>query len=343
MRPPKAAPSPQAAASHPLLSMLATSACLCWPALALATENGGTAPALGYQSTLSGIIPPPGFYYRDDLVFGSSGNTNDASGHEAKLSTPLGAVPTSFSAQQLVNLSNFIYVPSWTFFGARYEASLIVPQYITTQSELSSVPIGFDANTRHAGLGDINVTPAVLGWDIPDWDLHIAAFPATIFIPTGAYSRNDLAGNTLSRHYLTIQPSAAVTYLNQGGQEVSAQLFYDFNFKNPATDYKSGQEFHVDYALAQHLSQQLAVGIGGFYYTQTTGDTINGTEVNSSPASTIPVGTGTGNFGQTFAIGPLVNYNLTERLLLEFNYDHEVYADNRPQADVLYGRLVFSF
>jgi hypothetical protein len=91
------------------------------------------------------------------------------------------------------------------------------------------------------------------------------------------------------------------------------------------------------------INQRLAVGIGGFYYTQTTGDMIDGVEVNSSPASTIPVGTGKGNFGQTFAVGPLVNYNLTERTLLEFNYDHEVYADNRPQADILYGRLIFRF
>jgi hypothetical protein len=119
-------------------------------------------------------------------------------------------------------------------------------------------------------------------------------------------------------------------------------FFYQFNTKNPAANYRSGQEFHVDYALAQHLSATFAVGLGGYYYHQTTGDTLNGTEVNTTAASTLATGGGKGNFGETFALGPLVDVSLG-KAVLKFSWDHEFFAYNRPQADLFYGRIAVGF
>ena len=40
----------------------------------------------------------------------------------------------------------------------------------------------------------------------------------------------------------------------------------------PDTDYTTGTEFHIEWALVHHLSKTLAVGIAGYHYQQVTGD-----------------------------------------------------------------------
>jgi hypothetical protein len=70
------------------LTALSALAVLCWSGAASATENDGQAYALGYQSRLSGYLPPPGFYYRDDFVYVDASRLNDQNGHEVKLAGP---------------------------------------------------------------------------------------------------------------------------------------------------------------------------------------------------------------------------------------------------------------
>lgn len=330
------------------LAVLSAFAGLCGSGPASATENDGQAYALGYQSTLSGYAPPEGFYYRDDFIYVNASRLNDQSGHEAKLAVPpFGTFPTSFSSHEAVNLSNFIYASPWKVLGGEYGASLIVPVYLDAHTTIGSAIPGvtsINLASNHSGLGDINISPAIFGWHFRAENLHVLAIPSTFYLPTGLYNRNDPAGNTLSRHYFTFQPSVAVSYLNETtGQEASVALFYDFNTRNPATDYKSGQEFHFDYALAQHLSQMWTVGLGGYYYRQMTGDTLKGTEVNTTAATTLATGGGVGNFGETFALGPLVNVIFANKTLLSFSWDHELFTYDRPQGDVFYSRITIPF
>jgi hypothetical protein len=47
---------------------------------------------------------------------------------------------------------------------------------------------------------------------------------------------------------------------------------FTFNWENPDTDYTTGTEFHIEWALVQHLSKTLAVGIAGYHHQQVTGD-----------------------------------------------------------------------
>lgn len=318
----------------------ATLALLCMSGASQATENGGGAYVNGYFGMLAGYAPPPGLYYRNDLVYYSADRLNDQTGHEVKLG---GALPTSFSAHKFANLSNLTYVTPWKLFGAEIGALMIVPIVPQSHVRLSSAatgPLGSD----HAGLGDVNVTPLALGWHVPQANMHFIVIPATLYLPTGNYNRSDPVGNTLSRNYLTIEPSLLFTYLNATGQELSFRAAYDFNTTNPATGYKSGQEFHVDYAVAQHLSEAFALGVGGYYYRQTTPDTAGGIEVNTSPGSLqLPYGGGPGYFGETLAVGPTVSYTIDSKFFLSASWDHELYAYNRPQGDLLIMRGTLPF
>ena len=58
----------------------------------------------------------------------------------------------------------------------------------------------------------------------------------------------------------------------QRGHEVSLTAGYLINTENQRTDYRSGNEFHLDYLVAQHFSPRLAVGFPAYWYKQMSGD-----------------------------------------------------------------------
>lgn len=49
-----------------------------------------------------------------------------------------------------------------------------------------------------------------------------------------------------------------------------------FNFENTATDYKTGDEFHFEWAIGREIATGLVLGIVGYDYQQITGDTGSG-------------------------------------------------------------------
>ena len=121
-------------------------------------------------------------------------------------------------------------------------------------------------------------------------------------MPTGRYDEEELAN--IGRNYWTFEPIFAVTYLSDGGFEVSSKFMYDINTENTDSflggDYLSGQEFHFDYTVGYKISNW-RVGLGGYYYKQVTNDEINGRH----PAF---LEFDDGFKGQAFAIGPAVQY-----------------------------------
>ena len=86
----------------------------------------------------------------------------------------------------------------------------------------------------------------------------------------------------------------AVSFLSSSmGLEASAFTGLDFNTKNTATDYRSGEQFHVDATLAEHLpllGGLIGVGATAFYYQQITGDTGSGATLGDFKARTLGVG-----------------------------------------------------
>ncbi|ALR19071.1 hypothetical protein ATN00_00830 [Sphingobium baderi] len=95
---------------------------------------------------------------------------------------------------------------------------------------------------------------------------------------------------------------------------------YDFNTKNTATDYSSGQEFHTDFGLAYNFNP-VTVGVNGYYYRQTTADEQFGRRVGPD-----------GYEGEAFALGPVVRYQLGP-VPIALQYQHELLAHNRPEGD----------
>ena len=114
-------------------------------------------------------------------------------------------------------------------------------------------------------------------------------------------------------------------------QEVSAKFTYSFNTQNRATDYRSGQLFHLDYGASYAVTTSARVGIAGYFIKQTTDDVQNGQAVN-----------GDGFRGQTFAVGPGFCYEF-KRGSAEVRVVKEFFVRNRPSGDAVLARAVFAF
>jgi hypothetical protein len=63
------------------------------------------------------------------------------------------------------------------------------------------------------------------------------------------------------RNYWSWDVTGSLTWLDpKTGREFSVTGGFMFNEENPATDYETGDEFHLDFMLAQHLSAKLGIG-----------------------------------------------------------------------------------
>lgn len=116
-------------------------------------------------------------------------------------------------------------------------------------------------------------------------------------IPVGTYNPASLA--TIGLGHAAIDTGGGYTYLNTNtGLEFSGVLGATYNWMNNQTNYQSGIDSHLDWAVSQFLSANWQAGIAGYVYYQLTADSGSGDKVGSFKS-------------QISAIGPQVGYLFT--------------------------------
>lgn len=97
---------------------------------------------------------------------------------------------------------------------------------------------------KSSGLGDV-MLGAALGYHAsPNFHYLVAL---DLYAPTGKYDRND--PSSLGKNIWMAQPVVALSYLQAAGGNAELKLMYDINQRNSATDTRSGQALHADYAV----------------------------------------------------------------------------------------------
>ena len=108
---------------------------------------------------------------------------------------------------------------------------------------------------------------------------------------------------------------------------------YTVNFENPATNYTTGNEFHLEYFIGQHLPKGFALGLAGYYYQQVTGDTGPGARLGPFK-------------GTSVALGPCLTYNTQIAgypVGVNVRYYNEVYVKNRLDGQSIFITLTGGF
>jgi hypothetical protein len=182
------------------------------------------------------------------------------------------------------------------------------------------------------GFGDLQLTPIAVGWTNGDFSMG-GMF--NVWVPSGTYNPSQLANPGLG--YYTFELMPAFSWMSSKlGTEFTVFPAVDFNTINNTTDYKSGDIFHVDATLAQHLPLGggfIGAGASVSYIKQFTGDSGSGARLGSFEEESV-------------AVGPTVSYILPlgkKMLIVDGSWLPQVKTVNTTQGNYFWAKLTFVF
>ncbi len=273
---------------------------------AYASENGVDVypPATYGDFTMN--IHPPGLVARENLynIYGTLNNYPTPIPHGEGTYIP---GRSNMSLDVWVSLLQLAYASKdFRLLGARYFTALNIPVASAHNSIDVSIP-GYGQVAHEGGnangFGDLYIVPFGLLWD--QGNFHWLLYE-DIVAPVGKYNKD--AYVNIGKNYWAYDTVAGLTWLDpHGGHEISIGIGYMANTENTDTHYRSGDQFHVDYTLAQYFSKTFGIGVTGYYYTQLNND--SGSGYNALNA--LYGGTLDGLKSEAAAIGPAVLWTPT--------------------------------
>lgn len=315
------APTPERSAPrHPAaLALLLGASVLVTPGHA--SEGGFSNYIPGFYGDVAlATAPPAGLSLRNDLFFYNG---------DAARSVRSGSIVFESEVTLVYDYVTFLYNPGFEVLGAQvaFGATPAIgrPDF---SADLTTDGLQAGVSDDRAGLGDTTLS-GNLYWQRDKLHIMWANF---IVAPTGRYDEDDLANTGLN--YWTFETDVAATYLDtERGQDYSVVVGYSYNTENNATDYQSGDEFHVDVVLNQFFSEGFGVGLTGFYYRQLSGDSGDGALL--------------GDFkGEAAGIGPAVYYSReigSREVFFSLKWLHEFNVEKRFEGDYLYASFALTF
>jgi hypothetical protein len=249
---------------------------------ARAAEYGFSSYALGQNSFGAGVTPPPGIYvsiavgvYTADIGRSETfGGVNIAAGAHARFES---------------SAINGLYVFDHKVLGGNLGVSATVPVgFVSLDASVSAgLGPGIQRSVEGGGLGDI-ISKVQLGWQHGE-------FSHTLYLqdvaPTGRYETG--FSPIIGLHRPGIDTGWAFTWANKATNlQLNGALGVTFNFENTATNYKTGDEFHFEWAAGYQLAPGLVLGVVGYDYRQLTGDSGSGAVLGSFKGKVDAIGLG---------------------------------------------------
>lgn len=274
------------------------------------TEGGGSIYPVGTENYTCCAVPPPGLYGMAFVEYYRATKVKDNNGNDVPI--------PGFKVTAAAVASRLVWVTGQQIAGASLALHAILP--------VVSLDVNLPGTSqRKTGIGDMVFGPA-LGWHLSP-NLH-TVLALDVFAPTGAFNRGDAAN--IGRNYWAVQPLVGISAIDPAGFNGDAKVMYTFNGKNNKTDYRSGDEFIVDYSAGWGIGSGWVVGVGGYLYRQTTDDKQAGATV-------------AGNRGRALAIGPSVRYDSGKGWFATLKYETETGVRNRAAGQALWLKAAVPF
>jgi hypothetical protein len=235
---------------------------------ALKAAEGGASNYLpgAYGNFGVAIAPAPGTYFQNDLFY-----------YHGDVSAVVlsGQVNVALETDIILDLVTGLWVPDTRILGAQYAAGIFVPFAHADLKGTATLPLigPISRSTDRFDIGDIAIMPLSLFWTLSE-SFHVNLYEV-ITTPTGGYSTSRVLN--IGRNYFSFDTVLSMTWMNQAtGTEISVVPGIMVNTENPATDYTTGVEFHMDWMVNQFFSETFAVGVHGYVYRQISGDSGSG-------------------------------------------------------------------
>lgn len=308
----------------PKKSILATS--ICGLSLFAVMAQAGDLPAvnLGLTTFYDGAPIPGGPGWSTSLYSSHYEGRKITDRHGDEIGLPKSTTNIDVTALQLIYQDGARTDVNWGL-------SFILP--VLTKAKVDD---GMDNAVLDAqeGVGDLRAGAylqfePVMGENGP---LFAHRLELDVVVPTGKYDKNHAINP--GSNFWSINPYWAATLWLTPKTSVTWNAYYLWNAKNDdpspalyganAEDMQAGQAVHLNFNAAYALTQQLHVGVNGYWLKQFTDTEINGHAIS-------------GRREQVFAIGPGAMYAISRNDLLYANLYFESEAENRTEGN----RFVF--
>ncbi|MGQ0595933.1 SphA family protein [Aquabacterium sp.] len=331
---------------------------------AMAAENGlqRYSPGVGGSDMTTPLVA--GWYVQMPMVAYHANKLKGGDGNTATSATPTpvqGPVPAQpnlrsevgIKADTYALLPRVTYLDNHQILGANVGFTVMLPlvkrKALFTASPIfagSTVPSiaqpGYTTsinarvagqNGSEMGIGDIEVSP-LLHWEIGD---HQAVTLApTIVLPTGDYNAAQRV-NPGYGNFVTFRPSVQYAFIGDGW-DVGARAVLSFNTRNKDNGYFSGNMFNLDWQLMKFVSDDVRVGLQGYFVRQLSKDTqdlsiYSPAQLSAGAAKEIT----NGNKASVNAAGPAVGWLKNGgEMLLEGKFLKEFDARNRTEGQAFW-------
>jgi hypothetical protein len=305
---------------------------------AYAAESGASSYTPGSQGDFAMCYYPEGLFFRENIVY--------TEGTLKKYPVQPG-VTADLDSDVWFNLVQILYSSDIKILGGRYFMNINIPEGFDADLSVKAHILGqgtLKSNDGTKGLGDIQVVPAGIIWDKDDLHFLVAQ---NLVLATGRYNTEHTDRLSMGRNYTSYDTICGFTWLDQKrGHEVSFIAGYMINSKNSATEYKTGNEFHLDYTLAQYLSERFGAGLVGYYYQQLEDDESPILDQINAFNKSIELPTPDGYKSKGAAVGPAIMFSPNicgKNVNLIAKWLHEYYARNRYEGEWVWLSAVVKF
>ncbi|MCK9919420.1 transporter [Microbacteriaceae bacterium K1510] len=295
-----------------------------------AAEGSTVAGPIGGTDIRSAFMPTPGLYGAVILGGASTYQLRDGAGQ-----TRPGLDAVGLNSKSAAGV--LLYVPRFKVFEGSL-GFLGVAGFGSVCGQITSA----NSERCRSGFGDIYVEGSwsrFFGFTRPSREqgappiregLAVRAGLGTV-IPTGLYDARTQASNgvTVGSNTVIVAPSIALTYttppLLADGTEFSSKIYLNAYGRNSDTDYVSGKNINVDFAVSEHIGRW-QVGVAGYYLRQFTDDTRGGVAVAPD-----------GRRAEVLSLGGVVNYDIPDLgASIKFKARTSVFAYNTAMTTAFY-------
>jgi hypothetical protein len=286
---------------------------------------------LGFTSFLDGVSFSP-----FGLVYGT--NTAEYAIDRVKLGESQSiSIPGKgrITANVVPQIHQFIYKSPLDILGFHPGAEVILPFLL----EANLRPSGIPSTARHpygaqTGLGDFVGGPFLQSdlMTLNGRPFFSNELEFTFFAPIGAYDKTKIINP--GNNTWAINPFWAATLFWTPQLTSSIRVHYLWSSRNPATGYKSGQAFHMNFASAYEIVKHFRIGVNGYLFQQFTDDNLNGRTLHGAQSGILGIGPG---FMYVYGAGTKSN------LIVRFNTYFETAAANFSEGIRFNLRLVHVF
>ncbi len=293
----------------------------------------------GAEGFMIAVVPGPGNYIVNYMTHMYLRDLKDDHGHDVDV------FKHGFVCAEVLR---GIHITKKKIFGGYYGMHLFIP--VLKKKLNFDQTVGPDSQSHY---NDFKVPYLIFSgfvWarNFPLWKgrMFVVLSLPDIYIPLYNEDNDNLAN--LGHNFWTFEPVFTFSYLTKKW-EFSMKFMYDWSTEQDDSptpyglklDRHPGQEFHFDYNISYAVTPKLRIGVGGFYYTQTSNDDYD-IPKNTPAALKKLLHSDEDAHSEAFAIGPGILYAVKKNLFITLRYHQTVYERSFPEMRNVWLKLIWA-